>query len=273
MGSSSGHLLPDLPTLPPPGNLLSRDPGGGRGGHPPRSGRLCLERDDAAPTDAVLTAQELRRGMGPRAGAPHTPGGDHSWALVRANKARNLWCPRPREPRYHQVAGRAGARAITSLHTPHRAQPRAARTTKDSLPFPTVPAEPILPLQNPNLVMDENSALPPNLFQPSRAEPPSWLSHEDRALPRIPPSWGISAPCWPLSEDVPGPAHTSPGQTASRAVAVPGGTGRCVRRRWGSPQHGARRSLGLRAERSGRRGSRLLPQGRAMLRRQRHETK
>lgn len=33
--------------------------------------------------------------------------------------------------------------------------------------------------------------------------------------------------------------------------------------RWGSPQRGARRSLGLRAERSGRQGSRLRPQGRA----------
>lgn len=50
--------MPGLPTLPPPGNLLSRDSGGGCGRHQPRSGRLCLEGDDAAATDAVLTAQE-----------------------------------------------------------------------------------------------------------------------------------------------------------------------------------------------------------------------
>lgn len=47
--------------------------------------------------------------------------------------------------------------------------PDPARTTKDSLRFPTVSAEPLLLPQNPNLVLGENSVLLPNLLQPSRA--------------------------------------------------------------------------------------------------------
>lgn len=167
---------------------------------------------------------------------PGTPG-----ASGRGNPAITKW---------------QGARVpgLLQVYTPHRAQPRPARTTKDPLLFPTVSAEPILPLRNPNLVMDENSALPPHLFQPSRAEPLSWLSHQDTALPRIPPSWGISAPCWPQSEDET-VLHThararrpsAPSRSRSRSRAAPGvvcGAGGEARNAepgglWGSGQRGA----------------------------------
>lgn len=57
----------------------------------------------------------------------------------------------------------------------------------------------------------ENSALGPNLLQPSRVEPLPLPSHQDRALPRISPFLGLSAACWPESEDEPpGILHTLP---------------------------------------------------------------
>lgn len=164
--------------------------------------------------------RELRRGIGPRAGAPRHTG---RRPLVRANKARNLWCQRPREPGCHQVVGCASARAITSFPHSTEPSPDPAPTTKDSLCFPTVSAEPL----NPNLVQSENSALLPNLLQPWRAEPLPLPSHQDRALPRISPFQGFSAACWPESEDEPpGTAYTSQGQGAIRAVGVPGGAWR-----------------------------------------------
>lgn len=184
---------------------------------------------DAAATDAVLAGQKgaAAGDRGPQGGGRHaTPGGDHSWALVRANKARNPWCQWPRKPGCHQVAGRTGTRAITSFPHSTEPSPDPERTTKDSLRFPTVSAEPLLPPQNPNLVLGENSALLPNVLQPSRAEPFPQLVHQDLAHLRIPPSRGLSAPCWPESEDEPRVLHTHSPAKQHRAVAVPGGAGR-----------------------------------------------
>lgn len=111
---------------------------------PSRGGR-------AAATNAVLAAQggAAFRDRAPSGGAAPRPEEDRSWALIRANKARNLWCQRPREPGYHQVAGRAGARAITSFPHSTEPSPDPARKTKDSPRFPTVSAEPILPPPKP----------------------------------------------------------------------------------------------------------------------------
>lgn len=57
---------------------------------------------------------------------------------------------------------------------------------------------------------------------------------------------------------IPGPGSYPRGWCPGRRLA-------CAQRGWGSSQHGARRSLGRRVERSSGQGSRLLPQGRATL--------
>lgn len=127
-------------------------------------------------------------------------------------------------------------------HYKFPALPDPERTTKDSLRFPTVSVEPLLPPQNPNLVLGENSALLTNVLQPSRAEPFPQLVHQDPALLRIPPSRGLSAPCWPESEDEPRVLHTHSPAKQHRAVAVPGGAGR-VRSAGGEARNAEPRGL------------------------------
>lgn len=127
---------------------------------------LCLRGKQPRRMLSSILKRELQRGIGPRVGVPRHTGrrpllGTNS---SKQNKARNLWCQRPREQGCHQVAGRAGARAITSFPHSTEPSPDPVRTTKDSLRFPTVSVQPLLPPQNPNLVLGENSALLPNLF-------------------------------------------------------------------------------------------------------------
>lgn len=144
------------------------------------------------------------------------------------------------------MAGRAGARAITSFPHSTEPSPDPARKTKDSPRFPTVSAEPILPppKPKPGAGLQQRSPTQP-LSAPEGSTP-------FRALPGIPPSRGISAPCWPQSEDEPRVPHTHPGaRQPILAVAVAGGAGR-VRGAGGearSTEPGG--SPGLRAERSG----------------------
>lgn len=122
------------------------------------------------------------------------------------------------------MAGCAGAKAITSFPHSTEPSPDTAPTTKDSLRFPTVSMEPLLPPLNPNLVLRESSALLSNLLQSSGPEPLPLPSHQDRELPRTSPFSGLSIACWPENEDEPpGPAHTSQGQATVREVGVPGG--------------------------------------------------
>lgn len=129
--------MPSLPTLPPQGQLLSLERPRGfwrRAQRPPSPGVAgSVLEGDAAATDAVLARPEGSYGGGqnPGRGAPrHTGRRPFLGTLTRANKARNLWCQRPRKPGCHQVAGRTGTRAITSFPALHRAQPRPRADNK-----------------------------------------------------------------------------------------------------------------------------------------------
>lgn len=184
-------------TLTPRGNLLSRE---GPCRFWRRSQRaqaqgwraLCLRRMQPRRMLSSPPRRELRQGIGFRVRVPrHT----RRRRLLGTHSSRQS--PEPLVPvaAGTGMSGRAGARAITSFPYSTKPSPDPARTTKDSLRFPTVSAVPLFPPQNQNLVLAENRAFLPDLFQSSRAEPLLQLSHQDWALSRIPPSQGLSAPC------------------------------------------------------------------------------
>ena len=177
----------------------------------------------SSPGQKGATAGDRTQGGGRRA----TPGGDRSWALSLEQTKPGTSGASGHESR--DVTKWQGARVPGPLQvSPHSTEPSPdpVRTTKDSLRFPTVSEEPLLPPHNPNLVLGENSALLPSVRQPSRAEPLPQPLHQDWELLKIPPSRGLSAARWPESEDEPRVLYTHPPARQHRAVAVPGGAGR-----------------------------------------------
>lgn len=155
----------------------------------------------------------------------------------------------------------------------HRAQPRPRADNKRfaSLPHRLGATPSPAPEPKPSAGRKQRSSTQPLLALEGR--PFSLAFAPGQGTSKNPTLSGLSTPCWPESEDEPRVLHTYP-----RPGSHPRGRGRgpgrrraCARRGWRSPQHRARRSLGLRPERSGGLGSRLLPQGRATVGRQRRD--
>lgn len=276
--------MPSLARSPhpsPPGNLLSRDSGGGCGRHQPRSGRLCLEGDDAAATDAVLTAREgaeardRAQGGGAALHREETAPGQSfeqtkpgtSGASDRGNR---------------DITKRQGARVPGPLqvsHTPQSPAQTPRGQQKILFAFPPSLRNPFSHPKTQTWCWAKTALLYPTSFSPRGQNPVSSFRTRTGHFQESHPPGASLLPVGPKVRTSPGscthipePASHPRGRGCGRG-RDPGRCQECARRGWGSSEHGAGRSLGFRAERSGPHGSRLLPQGRATLRRQRHETK
>lgn len=114
--------------------------------------------------------RELQRGdRGPRAGGAAPPRGEtipgHSFEQTKPGTSGASG----RESR--DVTKWQGARVPGPLQVSRTPQSPARTPSGQQKILFAFSAEPLLPPQNPNLELGENSALLPNVLQPSRAEP------------------------------------------------------------------------------------------------------